>query len=71
MSSRAMSAAGIAPEELNPNCPKEVMNMKVRLTSPGEQLTRRGSTNRTSTVLSAHSFMAIVLTLLQSKLAVS
>ena len=32
--SNAMSAAGIAPEELKPNCPKDVINMNVRLCCP-------------------------------------
>ena len=32
MASKAISAAGMAPDELCPDCPNEVMNMKVRLT---------------------------------------
>lgn len=31
MSSSAMSAAGKAPEELKPYCPKDVMSMNVKL----------------------------------------
>lgn len=31
MSSSAISAAGKAPDELKPNCPKDVMNINVRL----------------------------------------
>ena len=33
MSSRARSAAGIAPDESNPNSPNEVISMKVKLRS--------------------------------------
>ena len=49
ISSRAMSAAGMAPDELNPNCPKEVMNMKVRLDwehQAGLTRKRSGTTTR-------------------------
>lgn len=38
MSSRATSAAGIAPEELKPNSPNEVISMKVKFCSAADPL---------------------------------